>query len=1786
MLKAKRLMSIVLAVLMTMSMLTAFVIPTVSAETVPAIWSEVGLAPVGDETYVDLATQDKYAARTNGREDNFIFIALDWTEYAYTDASLTTLSGSISSNLETTTPTAAGEKRGDRKELVVGTEFYAKMPTTGIIYKLTYGVTASNLYQCNTSQAATIVMFPGTYSTSTGFVASGNTVYSTSSTHNSNFVIGYKDFEDVLVLGPHAGVAAGNTTTGAATRSITSGTEAVFGASVFYTNGILDDGDSVVIDGIAGTGAVNFGTYVNATQASKIHSNANKADFVINNALLQDYDVGEHGLFAFKAAAAQGSVGVNPANNKVKMYMTLSINDSYIENAAADTNDLYLGKVILDEIHIDGSVIKSNRSDITRDSMGFYINPTKGTNYTAKHGISYTCDNSYLNLPNSYLFGVYYEGTSDITSETRSGIEIRFDNNIMQNCGLKGANSSADRDALYIAFSPDATILGLTDLIFTDNTVTATEYPDYTDTISNGQILQPGEGTFNKVDISGNVFTGYGIKSELFSGMNDTVDVSDNAYLDLDGSAVAPMLGGSAVQTSVMLNGDMTAKLSDFIPVSGGVLSGEFGFDNDGTEIYDDISGDCVISVEQNGSLTAEQIISELMFFSPNVTATSIKSGDADVTGLVILGDVYTLTATHALTGKSVTFSLLIKGLLPGATYLKDTAYSGRYYYDNALTAAEGSSVTYTLDINGTPTLVQFTVGTDLFAQIKDIPVVNNERHIYMFAKEYTGTPALIGSADSHGVNNYFYGAQAGVSGVTDTDGDDIADAINPARTDMTKETVWKNHIVQTDYQNGIIVDGVAFAGMTKIVNTAANLRGYSSLVKVVNSVTDILNPIKLTDINDQFIGSKNGVRTNIEVADNFFELASTNASNIITAGHLEDVNIYNNVMLCDNDKSNAMYLTLGNDGSTTTYSTGLDLNIYNNTIVGKVTFTDMATAADIPVSIEVDNNDFLLDGCSDMIYIGDFVSTAGVGATVATADIVFSDNTFAIADGTVGNAYIVTGEKEGQEELTITLKNNTFDTNDAATLAYAIQNQNAGLVDASENNTFNGFDYNFGNTDYALGSIVAYSNGNVPVLLSNGDNYSTVVIGGVEYAANYVDEEFALENILSDKAVVESTDVVEYLTTTTTDAYYYLNTAYGMMFKVTVGQDVYYNAVPMTAGFATAELEIIKINGETADGLTYALNIRPYCDHTDCYLSETPFDVKDPTCGDGYIKYYCPNNNEVIAEIIPGRGNHSYGDGVITVYPNCTEDGAMTSYCSVCGAESVQVLENRGGHVWDSWTNIINVTCISEGLRERNCTFCRAVDQEPIAIIEHIWSEDYIVVIPATGTIEGFKAHYCRYCGAEDTELISIGYCTHENTTGEWFVEVEPDCLEDGVKYQICADCGDICNSSIIVKLPHNNIETGILTPVTCTTDGLMGIYCLNCGQSGVETIYATGHVMGIWHTDAYPTCEDVGYKTRSCTVCLEVLASDTLPTISHSYVWVVVVPAGCDTDGYSEYICRMCGDVVDSKVLTKLGHRDVFVTSTPATCTEDGERVYECAVCGYDRTEAYAATGHTAGKWKITKIATTLASGKRVKECVDCGIVLKTDILEQLIDQGNNFVDVPANIWYAKAVNFMYNAGLVNGTDATHFTPDMTTSRGMFVTILGRLTGVDASQYTNAYFEDVKDNAYYFGYIEWARVSGIVQGTGNYVFQPDRAITRQEMCKMIISYADFAEIELENKEVKKTFKDDAKIATWAKKDVYTCQRAAIINGDSAGTFRPIDTATRAETAKLIMNFYVNYIQ
>ena len=86
--------------------------------------------------------------------------------------------------------------------------------------------------------------------------------------------------------------------------------------------------------------------------------------------------------------------------------------------------------------------------------------------------------------------------------------------------------------------------------------------------------------------------------------------------------------------------------------------------------------------------------------------------------------------------------------------------------------------------------------------------------------------------------------------------------------------------------------------------------------------------------------------------------------------------------------------------------------------------------------------------------------------------------------------------------------------------------------------------------------------------------------------------------------------------------------------------------------------------------------------------------------------------------------------------------------------------------------------------------------------------------------------------------------------------------------------------------------------------------------------------------------------------------------------------------------------------------------------------------------------------------------------------------------------FTDIEKH-WAKDNIFFVVSRGLLNGTGDTTFSPNNGMTRGMFVTALGRLAGINPDSYQSSKFTDVKADAYYAPYVNWAAKTGIVSGT-----------------------------------------------------------------------------------------------
>ena len=175
--------------------------------------------------------------------------------------------------------------------------------------------------------------------------------------------------------------------------------------------------------------------------------------------------------------------------------------------------------------------------------------------------------------------------------------------------------------------------------------------------------------------------------------------------------------------------------------------------------------------------------------------------------------------------------------------------------------------------------------------------------------------------------------------------------------------------------------------------------------------------------------------------------------------------------------------------------------------------------------------------------------------------------------------------------------------------------------------------------------------------------------------------------------------------------------------------------------------------------------------------------------------------------------------------------------------------------------------------------------------------------------------------------------------------------------------------------------------------------------------------------------------------------------------------------------------------------------------------------------------------------------------------------------------FTDI-TNHWAKESIDYVVGRGLLSGTTETTFAPDTAMTRGMLVTALGRLASVDTKAYTTNSFTDVTADSAFRPYIEWAYKKGIVQGTGNGKFEPDRAITREEIAVIFANFAKATGYTLPVTRTATIYADASSIGEAYKTAVTAMQQAGIMMGGSGNKFNPKSSATRAEVSSMLHRY------
>lgn len=275
-------------------------------------------------------------------------------------------------------------------------------------------------------------------------------------------------------------------------------------------------------------------------------------------------------------------------------------------------------------------------------------------------------------------------------------------------------------------------------------------------------------------------------------------------------------------------------------------------------------------------------------------------------------------------------------------------------------------------------------------------------------------------------------------------------------------------------------------------------------------------------------------------------------------------------------------------------------------------------------------------------------------------------------------------------------------------------------------------------------------------------------------------------------------------------------------------------------------DIESVKVDGETIEAASYGVyNYNKAGLHqvvvTDTAGNNTKvnFEIvgkhntkvisQAPTCTEiGFTKEVCTLCGTVVKdteEVSPSGHNEAKK----TTPATCTEDAVETTYCTVC-LETLEVKTIEGSALSHDWVEYYkkNADCTNKGTLEEICSRCneKRVTELDIDDTVHTWYP--AVTVKATCIAEGYKTRTCKYCGTVETIET---YDKTEHVPGEWIVQKEATCTEDGLKVAYCANnckTTDIIAQEVIPATGHS-LKATVVAP-TVDAEGYTLYECKNC--------------------------------------------------------------------------------------------------------------------------------------------------------------------------------------------------------------------------------------------------------------------------------------------------------------------------------------------------------------------
>ena len=416
------------------------------------------------------------------------------------------------------------------------------------------------------------------------------------------------------------------------------------------------------------------------------------------------------------------------------------------------------------------------------------------------------------------------------------------------------------------------------------------------------------------------------------------------------------------------------------------------------------------------------------------------------------------------------------------------------------------------------------------------------------------------------------------------------------------------------------------------------------------------------------------------------------------------------------------------------------------------------------------------------------------------------------------------------------------------------------------------------------------------------------------------------------------------------------------------------------------------------------------------------------------------PSNEPLTGATIHYGVEHTHSYTAAVTAPTCTEQGYTTYTCS-CGDSYKSDYKDALGHDYKNGT----------------CTRCGAKD--PGATPPH--THDYkSVVTKPTCTEQGYTTYTCSICGDSYKG-------DYKDARGHLFVLGK------------CLRCGEQDPDS------HTHEYTETVVAPTCTTRGYTEHVC-SCGSS-----YKTDYTAALGHDYKNGLCARCGAKDPSAH--------------THDYKAVVTAPT-CTERGYTTYTCSVCGDSYKGSYVDPLGH-----DYKNGTCTRCGVKDPNYKPQADFVDVAAGSYCYDAVQWAVANGITNGTDATHFSPNAGCTRGQVVTFLwraagEPVVSGNVGFVDVAPGSYCYEAVKWAVANGITKGTDATHFSPNATCTRGQVVTFMYRAEGEPAVGGSNG-FVDVAAGSYCYNAVQWAVANGITKGTDATHFSPNATCTRGQV-------------------------------------------------------------------------------